>query len=365
MRLSHLRALYESGGPFATAYVRTTRDAATAAHQVELRARHLADQLTSQGAPAEAGEAIENAVIDETGGAPAERVLVWAGGRIVFDAALPDTGEEATASWGPLPDLLEYARAYANTVPHVVAVVDRVGGDLTAVDALGPVREIESVDGTTFHLRKVKVGGWSQLYYLHQAEERWKANSDDVAVAVDRLIDEVQAEQLVVAGDVRARELLHDKLSARGKALITEIEHGGRADGVDEQAFDNAVHDKLDETAHRMVEERCAMFTERLGKKGAAADGLSHVVKAASESKLDTLLTGENFKADADAWIGTSSDQISLTRKGLETLGADLAVKVSAGGALLRSAVLTDGEVLVVPPDGIKLRDGIGALLRF
>ena len=365
MRLSHLRALYESDGPFATAYVRTTRDAATASHQVELRARHLAEQLSAQGAPAEAGDAIETAVRDEAEGAPAERVLVWAGGRIVFDADLPETGEDETATWGPLPDLLEYARAYANTVPHVVAVVDRVGGDLTAVDALGQVREIESVDGTTFHLRKVKVGGWSQLHYLHHAEERWKANADDVAVAVDRLIEEVQAEQLVVAGDVRAREKLHEKLSVRGKSLLTEIEHGGRAEGVDEEAFDHAVHERVEETAHRMVEERCAMFTERMGKKGAAAEGLSHVVAAASQAKLDTLLIGENFKADADAWIGTSSEQISLTRKGLETLGADLAVKVPAGSALLRSAVLTDGEVLVVPPDGIKLRDGIGALLRF
>ena len=48
MRLSHLRAVYESDGPFATAYVRTTREAATAGRQVELRARHVAAALTEK-----------------------------------------------------------------------------------------------------------------------------------------------------------------------------------------------------------------------------------------------------------------------------------------------------------------------------
>lgn len=365
MRLSHLRAVFEEAGPFATAYVRTTRDAATAGHQVQLRARHLAEQLTAQGAPPEAGQAIEAAVLDETAGAPPERVLVWAGGRIVFDAGMTETGDDATATWGPLPNLYPYVHAYANNVPHVVAVVDRVGGDLTAVDALGDVREIESVDGTTFHLRKVKAGDWANLHYMHQAEERWKANAEDVAAAVERLIDDVRAEALVLAGDVRAREKLHGKLSERSLGLLTEIEHGGRADGVDEGAFDAAVHESLDGAVRNLVSERYDMFTQRLGKGGAAAQGLSDVVAAASQAKLDTLLFGLDFKPDAEAWIGPSSEQIALSRKDLQTLGADVAVTAPVSAALLRSAVLTDAEALAVPYEHPTLRDGVGALLRF
>lgn len=365
MRLSHLRAVFEAAGPFATAYARTTRGAATAGRQVELRARHLAEQLADQGAPAAAGEAIERALIDDTAGAPQVRVLVWAGGRIVFDAALAETGDDASATWAPLPDLYPYVRAYANNVAHVVAVVDRVGGDLTAVDAFGDVREIDSVDGTTFHLRKVKAGDWSNLHYLHEAEERWKANAEDVAAAVERLIDEVRAEALVLAGDVRAREKLHGKLSERSRGLLAEVEHGGRADGVDDGAFDAAVHESLDQTVRALVSERYDTFTQRLGKGGAAAQGLSDVVAAASQAKLDTLLFGLDFKPDADAWIGALPEQIALSRTDLQTLGADVTVRVPVSAALLRSATLTDGEALAVPYENPTLRDGIGALLRF
>ncbi len=365
MRLSHLRAVYESEGPFASAYVRTTREAATAARQVELRARHVAEQLTEKGAPPQAGEAIATALVDGATGAPDQRLLVWAGGRIVFDAAMPETGDDLTVSWGPVPDLYAYVRNYANAVPHVVAVVDRVGGDLTAFDAMGEVREVESVDGTTLHLRKVKVGDWANVHYQHQVEEHWKANAEEVAAAVERLVDEVHAEALVLAGDVRAREKLHGKLSERSQGLLSEIEHGGRADGVDEAAFDAAVHESLDQRVRELVSERYAEFTQRLGKDGAAAHGVADVVAAASQAKLDTLLLGLDFNPEAQAWIGLAPEHIALSREDVETLGADIAVVAPLGAALLRSAVLTDGAALAVPYGPPTLRDGIGALLRF
>ncbi|HET9188441.1 MAG TPA: Vms1/Ankzf1 family peptidyl-tRNA hydrolase [Acidothermaceae bacterium] len=365
MRLSHLRAVYESDGPFATAYVRTTREAATAGRQVELRARHVAAALTEKGAPAEAGDAIAAALTDGAAGAPAQRVLVWAGGKFVFDAAMPETGNDLSVCWGPVPDLYAYVRNYANAVPHVVAVVDRVGGDLTAFDAMGEVREVESVDGTTLHLRKVKVGDWANVHYQHQVEEHWKANAEEVAAAVERLVDEVRAEALVLAGDVRAREKLHGKLSERSQGLLSEIEHGGRAEGVDEAAFDAAVHESLDQRVRGLVSERYDMFTQRLGKGGAAAQGVADVVAAASQAKLDTLFLGLSFNPDAEAWIGPSPEHIALTREDAETLGADRAVSAPVGAALLRSTVMTDGSALAVPYEHPTLRDGIGALLRF
>lgn len=368
MRLSHLRPVFESPGPFATAYVRTDRSVPTAAREVKVRARHVAERLTQQGAPSKAADALEAAITESADGAPAERVLVWADGRIVFDAALPEGSDEEMITWEPLPRLLTYVRAYANTVPHVVAVVDRVGGDLIAVDALGQVREVESVDGDTMHLRKVKVGDWAHLRYLHHVEEHWKANAKEVAAAVDRLIEEVAAERLVVAGDVRAREKLHDKLSVRSQALLTEIDHGGRGgkeSGVDEHAFDQAVHEQLSQTARALTEQRCAMFTQRLGKSGAAAQGLPDVIASASQAQLDTLLVNESFDENAEAWIGAGNVELALSKQTLQTLGADVALTAPVGSALLRAAVATDAEVLVVPDETLKLRDGIGALLRY
>ena len=367
MRLNHLRPVFESEGPFATVYATTNRATATAAHEIEVRARHAAEQLAEMGAPAQAGEMIERELVRNTEPSP-QRVLVWAGDRIVFDATLPDTTRDVAAFWEPLPRLLAYVRAFSNMVPHVVAVVDREGGDLVAVDALGQVCEIESVEGTKFHLRKVKVDDWGELRYLHHVEEHWKANAKDVAAAVDQLVQEVAAERLVVAGDVRAREKLQHELSPRSASLLTEIEAGGRggsSGGVDVSAFDAAVTQELAVTARHSLEDRCALFTQRRGEFGAAAEGLPEVVKAAVEGKLDTLLIGEDFDEDAEAWIGAAPTQLAMNRVDLAMLNADLALTAPMGSSLLRAAAMTDAEVLAVPPDMLHMRDGVGALLRY
>lgn len=260
------------------------------------------------------------------------------------------------------------------TVPHVVAVVNRAGGDLMAFDALGRICEVESVDGNTFHLRKVKVGDWAHLRYLHHTEERWKANAKDVALAIDRLVEEVAAERLVVAGDVRAREKLRDELSTRSASVMAEIDSGGRGGesvGIDEDAFDTAVNDEINETVRHSLEERYAIYEQRLGKGGAAAQGLADVVSAACLGQLDTLLIGEDFDGDTPAWIGSEPVQVALVREELKRLGADLALQVPVGSALLRAAVCTDAEALFLPNEvalatgGSPMRDHVGALLRY
>jgi len=374
MRLSHLRPVLESAGPFATAYVRTSRATATAVREIDLRARHVRDQLAQAGAPSEAGQAITEALAAPVGttgladGGADERVFVWGGGSMLFDAMLPETGDDVIVAWEPVPRLMTYVRTVANTVPHVVAVVNRVGGDLVAFDALGRVCEVESVDGETWHLRKVKVGDWAHLRYLHHVEERWKANAKDVAAAVDRLVEEVSAQRLVLAGDVRAREKLRDELSARSASVVTEIDSGGRggqSSGIDEDAFDSAVNDEIAETARHSVEQTYARFEQWKGKRGAAAEGTSDVLRAASQGQLDTLLIGEEFDADAQAWIGSRPTQLASTKADLKTLGADLVVPAPVGSALLRAAVCTDAEALTLPGDVGHLRDGIGALLRY
>jgi len=381
MRLTHLRPVFEADGPFATVYLRTNRATATAAHEIDVRLRHVSEQLAQAGAPAEAAEAISQAVNESAqmttqlnGSGPEERVLVWAGGALRFDAALPDTGTDEFACWEPVPRLMPYVRAYSMTVPHVVAVVNRAGGDLMAFDALGRICEVESVDGSTFHLRKVKVGDWAHLRYLHHTEERWKANAKDVATAIDRLVEEVAAERLVVAGDVRAREKLRDELNTRSASVMAEIDSGGRGGesaGIDEEAFDNAVNDEVTETARHSLEERYAIYEQRLGKGGAAAEGLADVVAAAGQSQLDTLFIGEDFDADHPAWIGSDAIQVALTRDELKRLGVDLALQVPVGSALLRAAVCTDAEAHFVPNElptatgEAGMRDNIGALLRY
>ncbi len=366
MRLDQLRPVFESEGPFATAYACTDRASATAAREIEVRARHAAERLAELEAPAEAGEMLEREFVRDTAATP-ERVLVWADGRIVFDATLPDTGVDVEAFWEPLPRLLTYVRAFSTMLPHVVAVVDREGGDLMAVDALGHVCDIESVEGTRFHIRKVG-DAWSEARYVRHVEERWKANAKNVAAAVEQLVSEVAAERLVLAGDVRAREKLHHELSARSASVATDIEAGGRGGesaGIDVDAFESAVSQELAVTARHSLEARCDEFNKRRGEFHAAAEGLTNVVAAAVEGKLETLLIGDDFDENAETWIGLEPTQLALTRVDLAMLNADVAATAPAGSALLRAAVMTDADAVAVPADMLRMRDGIGALLRY
>jgi hypothetical protein len=366
MRLDQLRPVFESEGPFATAYTRTNRASATAAREIAVRARHAAERLAELEAPAQAGEMLEREFVRDTEATP-ERVLVWADDRVVFDATLPDTGVDVEVFWEPLPRLLTYVRAFSTMLPHVVAVVDREGGDLMAVDALGHVCDIESVEGTTFHIKKVG-DAWSEARYVRHVEEHWKANAKDVAAAVEQLVNEVSAQRLVLAGDVRAREKLHQELSPRSASVATDIEAGGRGGssaGIDVDAFDDAISRELAVAARHSLEAHCAEFNKRRGEFGAAAEGLSNVVAAAVEGKLETLLIGDDFDEEAEAWVGPEPTQLAMSRVDLAMLNADVASTAPAGSALLRAATMTDAEAVAVPEDMVRMRDSIGALLRY
>ncbi|HZB50738.1 MAG TPA: hypothetical protein VE547_16750, partial [Mycobacteriales bacterium] len=132
IRLDRLTELLTAPGPYATAYLDATRSEELGPKKVDKRWRALRETLSEQGADDSTLDAMEAAVGGHTDVPGAHgQLLVGAGGRLRYDLALPLPPRRETARWSPLPHLMPSIAQLGRRVPHVVALVDRVGADIT------------------------------------------------------------------------------------------------------------------------------------------------------------------------------------------------------------------------------------------
>src|SRR5262249_54793123 len=116
-------------------------------------------------------------------------------------------------------------------------VVNRVGAD---IDDAADTR-IQAEGTHLFPIRKTRKSGvWSQANLHRGAEDQWLHNATEVAGQVDRLAESVGAELLIIAGEIRARRLLIDRLPERWLDRVVEVEAGSRAPGADPGAVEAA-----------------------------------------------------------------------------------------------------------------------------
>src|SRR5829696_5887380 len=236
IRLDTLSDLLTGPGPYATAYLDATRSKELGPQEVDKRWRGLRRSLAEQGADDATLEAMDAAVgghADVPGSHG--QLVVGAGGRVRYDVALPEVPQRQTASWAPLPDLMPMVAQLGARVPYLLALVDRVGADVTVVGPDRSSSETQTVKGDTYPIRKVGVGGWAHLRYQHKAEDLWEANARQVAEVIESAVHTAGVRAVVLAGDVRARETLRKNLDERSAELVTELQTGGRAEGIDEE----------------------------------------------------------------------------------------------------------------------------------
>src|SRR5690606_31855566 len=88
---------------------------------------------------------------------------------------------------------------------------------------------------------KVQAGGFSHARYQRSAEEVWKHNQSEVAEVVDRLVEQQRPEFIVLAGDVRALQLLREGLGKAASELVTEYEVHTRAEGSEDAGLERTV----------------------------------------------------------------------------------------------------------------------------
>ncbi|MGY1841686.1 MULTISPECIES: baeRF2 domain-containing protein [unclassified Modestobacter] len=369
MDVSFLEPVFAAPGPYATVCVDVTHTTENADAEVELRVRAACEELAGQGAPEEVVEAVRSRLLRvNEGGQIATlrgRALIVAGdGRIVFDEVLADAPREPLASWGPHPPLLPVLRQLAGRVPHVVVVADRVGADISVATLAGHPTEEDEVDGDTFHMRKVKVGGWAHNTYMHTAENQWEENAGQVAGEVDTLVKQHKAQFVLLAGDVRAKQLIADKATKEVSDVLVSMDGGGRAAGADREPIEQrAVELVAENEAHE--QSGAVERVQAAGAHGLAVTGTELVVEALRKAQVEELVLADDIADEGDLLVGPDPLQLGVGADELRALGVDGAEPVPADRALLRAAIGSSARVVVVPRTAMPGGIPVAAVLRY
>ncbi|MFI0374500.1 Vms1/Ankzf1 family peptidyl-tRNA hydrolase [Actinomadura sp. 1N219] len=364
MDLAFLKSLYQRPGPFASVYADLTRTTEDASKAVELRWRALRADLEAQHAPKGMLHAIGQTIDEETRARRSEGLVIFAAdGEVAHTERLPGPPRTPRATLGPLPDVLPYLAERGEKFPHLLAVVDRRGGAIDCVTADGRHRHIDVQGDEDYPIRKTKAGDWNQSRFQRSSENVWKTNAKKVAHEIDRAADRFGAEAVVIAGDTRARTAVLDEVSEHVLEHTVETDKNTTVDDPD---LDAEVRRILNlKTAERImtVAER---FDRELANGQRAVSGLQATTEAVRQGRVETLLLEDDPASSARLWVGPDPAQIATTAEELhDEFGVTSPSETRADAALIRATTATDGELVVLPPNGPNSHLNIGAVLRY
>ena len=365
-----IAAVFDRSGPFVTVYLTTEAAVEQAAQQNELRWKTLRRQLEEDGAPQMALAAVDPLVPDAHHDGRTLAVVADAGGACLVRSEPEPPARDAgwVAALPRVGPLIEWAQT---AIPHLVVLADRAGADIVvftrSADATGagdaPAVSVGEGTGDDPNLRKTKPGGWSQRRYQNRAENVWEQNAKEVADQVASLADGTGARLIVVAGDVRALQLLREHLPERTAELLREVD-GSRApgSGLDEIADDVV---KLAATvAAEDTVEFLRQFRQEKGQADLAVEGTGPTIAALAAARVDTLLIHDDPDDARTAWFGPEPGMVAESAAALADMGVDGPREARLVDVAIRAAFATGAAVRLIPSVG-SVKDGIGAILRF
>ena len=368
MDVSFLEPVFSAAGPYATVCADVTHVTENADTELDLRVRAIGAELSGQGAPEVVVDAVRSTLLQANDGGQiatlrGRALVVAADGSVVLDEALADAPREPVAEWSAHPALLPVLRQLAGRVPHLVVVTDRLGADVSVATNPGRPTQEEEIEGDGFHARKVKVGGWAHNTYMHTAENQWEENAGRVADRLDDLAAAAGARFVLVAGDVRARQLLTDKAGKDVGAVLVSMDGGGRAAGADRAPVEQRATELVAE--HEAHDEAQAVEqVEAASAHGLAVTGTADVVEALRKAQVETLVLADR-PDDEQLFAGTGPLELGLRGEDLTALGVADGTQVPADRALLRAAAGSDAAVVVVPRAAMPDDVPVAAVLRY
>ena len=382
MNLSFLRELYQRPGPWASVYLDATHNTADGDQAVGLRWRGLREQLAAQGADEETLAAMDLAVnsgqaidtvpsVGPPAGSGRVGLAVFAThGRVALAQPLPRPPVRESATWSRRPQTGPLVAGAAEQVRWVRAVVDRTGGTLTAADAghLRIDRDVPTAEEYPKH--KSGQGGWSQLNFERSTVTVWDRNVHNVVDAVTEAADRMGADVVIVAGDVRARQMLIDRLPKRMAGRVVESDVGNRAPGGDPSTLDNVTAEAVARVARDRRMELLDRYRMDLSR-GRAREGVAPVSEAAWHASMDVLLLSDDSQfagsePPLQVWIDPDDPRAIAPDAGvLRDVGVSGPERENAIAALIAAAAAENAEVVTVDPSVQRLTDGIGAITRY
>jgi hypothetical protein len=402
MRLSTIRTLYGGAGPWASVYLDATvmhpnSMPLESRRQLDLRWRAARDALDRHGADEATLRAIDEAVREAPARiGPAEFAVFASDGAVAFSRTLPVTPRRQVASWSAQPHAADLVRGIgaaasgdsrnatrvlnslselgdtAEELRWVRADVDRTGGSVESSDGA-----VVSVRGEDEFITKVNTmerdSIWSVPKFQRAAEENWDNNSADVARVISAAVERIAASVIVLAGDVRARQLVLERLPRILASRVVEVDHevsvrphpesrvrSRRDADVDDPLLDAATLEAVETMARERRSDALDRFHTGLSH-GNSVRGLEAVCAAARELRIDTLVLSAE-PSSMRVWV----DPLSPTMIGPERNDTGVATPAyePADDALVGAAATAGGDSIVIEADP-ELVDGLGAILRY
>jgi peptide chain release factor subunit 1 len=377
-----LRPLLTTRGPFASVYFEGSHDTQDAAAHRDVRWRGLREQLVEQGAARSVTADIERAVMDlrppiGRGG----RGLIAGADGVVVNKHLLRSPAATVVRVSELPyivPIVEHGFKYPN---YLLVTVDHTGADITVHtnSTLGD----ETVDSGGYPVHKASGAetagcGYPQL----RTDEAACKNLRAVADRVSELVDDVTADAVFVAGEVRPRSdllaALPERIAERAVSLRVGARHSGH--GFDEVQQD--IHAQFLKQRLDVIGDVARRFEAEVGRRsGLAVEGLGAVCSALGQGAVETLIIGDiggaTVVADEDLRI-IAPNAIVLAEQGAAAFGfpdGPNAIVVAEQGAAAAKTVRADealplfavsiGASLVRTDERIAPADGVGAVLRY
>ena len=357
-----IRDLVRTPDPMISVYLGLEPMAPTvdAAEDLGLRWRVIAKRLAEQGADDPTVEALGRRVADEPV-FPVELALFGSDARVRLVQPVPGDMRFDRARFGAPADVVPLLAWLQGRPAYVMVLTDRLGADVTAVRAGAVAGATATVVGPDDEIERNAPGGWAQPRYQRRAEDSWQHNAAVVAEATLAAVRRIDAELLMVGGDVRAVQLLRDRLPDQ---LLREVTldslPGGRSpDGsaaVRRRAVVAAVA--------RHVRARTGAVLDRYAELGPAGtvEGVPATLAALAEGSVDTLIVPDRPDDERTAWFGPD---VRCAVREDELPGDQWRARGRMVDVAVRAALLTDARVCVSDVAGDRFVDGIGALRRF
>lgn len=350
-------------GPFASIYYDDSHETHDAATQLKVKWHDLRRELEDQGADAALVALLEQAVAEARppiGGRSGRGLIAGAHG-VLIDEQLGVAPATAVVRVSDLPYVVPLVRYGRAAKAFIVVAVDHVGADFTLHD--GTKIRSETVDAGGYPVHKsagADVNGWGDSQ--HRVEEAIRKNIRAVADRLTHEFDRCDTEAVFVVGQDRARAELLSYLPERAKACVVEPHVGARHTGVDD-AVSHAIAAEFENRRQRIAGEIAKRFRAEAGRRsGIAVEGLAGVCAALREGAVATLIIGD--LANQTVVASDAPNMIAVDADDLSTFGAAPTRTLRADEAM-PFAAMTDGATLAYADDGLEMRDGVGALLRY
>jgi hypothetical protein len=365
--LSELAALFEQPGPFVSVYLDTPAAIENAAQRSEVAWKSMRRELADAGAPDDLLDEIGALVPDAHLRGQTLAVFARYGAGVVLIRYLPEPPARAFWRIGPLPMVGPLIECEQLSAPHLIVLADRAGADIVAV-VRGEEEANESVNDQNSDdpdLRKTRgAGGWRQRRIQQRAEDQWDRNAKQVADRVAELCDEIDAQVVVVAGDVRALEKLRGHLPPPVLDRVVEVDGSRAVDG----GADALAEDAVRAVATAVASDTVALlekFKEERGQDDRAVEGVGRTLEALAAAQVDTLLLADDPEDGRTAWFAAEGpgNVVGHDTATVKAMGIDDPQEGRLVDVCIRAALATGAGVRIVPAHAVK--DGLGALLRF